>query len=76
MKMKLKIGIFVQALVSILILGCASTPGRDKALDPVMASVVSPDNSLLAVTTDSQEVALFSVLPLRFHSLLTPKVKK
>jgi WD40 repeat protein len=36
-----------------------------------MAVVVSPNNSLLGVTTDAQEVALFDVLPLRFRSLLT-----
>jgi WD40 repeat protein len=63
-------------LFCILIAGCASTPGRDKPLDPVMAFVVSPNNSLLAVTTDSQEVALFDVSPLRFRSLLTSEGEK
>jgi WD40 repeat protein len=68
--------ILTQIFFCVLMAGCASTPGRDKPLDPAMAFVVSPNNSVLAVTTDSQEVALFDVSPLRFRSLLTSEGEK
>ncbi|RZB36967.1 MAG: hypothetical protein SRB2_01767 [Desulfobacteraceae bacterium Eth-SRB2] len=41
------------------------------ALDPVMATAFSADDRTMAVSTDSSEVALFDVAPLRFRSLLT-----
>jgi WD40 repeat protein len=64
---------FAQLIASALLFGCASTPGRDRPLDPVMAVAVSPDNNLIAVSTDNQEVAYFDVSPFRFRSLLTPE---
>lgn len=68
------IGYFV---VLLLLLGCASTPGRDEPLDPVMGFALSKNNNnLMAVSTDSQEVALFDISPLRFRSLLTIEGKK
>lgn len=65
-----------QLIVFSLFLGCASTPGRDEALDPVMAFALSENNNLIAVSTDSQEIALFDISPLRFRSLLTIEGKK
>lgn len=53
-------------------LGCASTPGRDRALDPVMATALSIDGQTMAVSTVTTDVALFDVAPLRFRLLLTP----
>jgi WD40 repeat protein len=65
--------LFVQMIASALLFGCASTPGRDRPLCPVMATAVSPDSNFIAVSTDYQEVAYFDISPFRFRSLLTPE---
>lgn len=65
--------LFVQMIASSLLFGCASTPGRDRPLYPVMATAVSPDNNFIAVSTNYQEVAYFDTSPFRFRSLLTPE---
>lgn len=62
----------VLLLVAGLTLGCASTPGRDQPLQPVLVSASAPDGRTLAVSTSASEVALFDLAPLRFRSLLTP----
>jgi WD40 repeat protein len=67
---------YVQLIASVLLFGCASTPGRDKALYPVMAVAASPDSNLIAVSTNAQEIADFDVSPLRFRCLLTPEGQK
>ncbi len=61
----------VQIVAALSLFACASTPGREKPLGPVMAVAISQDNSMMAVTTDEHEVALFDISPLRFRSLLT-----
>lgn len=66
----------VQLIAGALLFGCASTPGRDKALYPVMAVATSPDSNFIAVSTNAQEVAYFDVSPLRFRCLLTPEDQK
>lgn len=58
--------------VGCCLVGCASTPGRDRALDTVMATALSVDGQTMAVSTVTTDVALFDVAPLRFRSLLTP----
>jgi len=74
---KKSIGSFIfQLIVLSLFLGCASTPGRDEALDPVMAFALSENNNQMAVSTVSQEIALFDIYPLRFRSLLTIEGKR
>ncbi len=55
----------------VLLAACSSTPGRDRPLDPVMATAVSRDGTVVAASTDSTEVALFDSEPLRFRRLLT-----
>lgn len=66
----------ISALVACALSGCASTPGRDRALEPVIAAAVCPDGKTTAVSTDASEVAVFDVSPLRFRSLLTPEGAK
>jgi len=61
----------ISALIVYALASCASTPGRDRALEPVMATAFCPDGKTMAVSTDASEVALFDVSPLRFRSLLT-----
>ncbi len=56
-----------------LLSGCASTPGREKALFPVMGMAVSPDSNFIAVSTNAEEVAYFDVSPLLFRSFMTPE---
>lgn len=65
--------LFAQMIASALLFGCASTPGRDRPLYPVMATAVSPDNNFIAVSTNYQEVAYFDTSPFQFRSLLTPE---
>lgn len=60
------------AFVGCCLVGCASTPGRDQPLDPVMAFALSIDGQTMAVSTVTTDVALFDVAPLRFRVLLTP----
>ncbi|HQR19289.1 MAG TPA: WD40 repeat domain-containing protein [Burkholderiaceae bacterium] len=56
--------------------GCASTPGRDRPLDPVMATAPCADGRTMVVSTDTSEVALFEVAPLGFRALLTQEGAK
>jgi WD40 repeat protein len=62
----------VAVMIGCTISGCASTPGRDRALDPVMAVALSIDGQTMAVSTPTTDVALFDLSPLRFRVLLTP----
>jgi WD40 repeat protein len=64
---------FAQMLVVSLLFGCASTPGREKPLYPVMGMAVSPVGNFITVSTNAQEVAYFDLSPLLFRSLLTPE---
>lgn len=59
-----------------MLVGCATTPGRDKPLSPVMAVAVAPDDGLIAVSTDASEIALFDRSPLSFRALLTTEGAK
>lgn len=63
---------FVSVLFGCALASCASTPGRERALDPVMATAFSADERTMAVSTATSEVALFDLTPLRFRVLLTP----
>ena len=63
--------LLVLGLANCALLSCASTPGRDRALDPVMSSALCADGRTMAVSTVTSEVALFDVSPLRFRALLT-----
>ena len=60
-------------LLGFALLGCASTPGRKEALGVVTNATCSPDGRTIAVSTSSEEVALFDISPLHFRSLLTPE---
>lgn len=60
-------------IISALLSGCTSTPGREKPLDPVMAMAVTPDGRKIGVSTSTHEVACFDVEPLRFQALFTPE---
>lgn len=64
------------ALVVGLMCSCASTPGRDRPLAPVMQTVFCTDGRSVVVSTTTAEVALFDVLPLRFRALLTSEETK
>ena len=65
--------LLLSGLAGSSLVSCGSTPGREQALDPVMAVATSPDGRTLAASTDMLEVALFDVSPLKFRSLLTPE---
>jgi len=73
---KRKVVSLIAWLVFYALFGCGHTPGRDRALQPVMATAFSVDNETLAVSTNTSEVALFDVEPLRFRLLLTSKDAK
>lgn len=68
--------LLISGLVGCALLSCASTPGLDRALDPVMATALCADGRTMAVSTDASEVALFDVSPLRFRALLTREEDK
>ena len=73
---KHKVVSLIAWLVFYALFGCGHTPGRDRALQPVMATAFSVDNETLAVSTNTSEVALFDVGPLQFRQLLTSKEAK
>jgi WD40 repeat protein len=73
---KRKVVSLIAWLVFYALFGCGHTPGRDRALQPVMATAFSVDNETLAVSTNTSEVALFDVEPLRLRLLLTSKDAK
>jgi WD40 repeat protein len=66
----------ISVLVGCALASCASTPGRDRALNPVMATALCSDGRTMVVSTNTSEVALFDVSPLRFRSLLTREEAK
>lgn len=63
-------------LVGSFLSSCASTPGRDQALDPVFAADICDDGQTMIVSTVTSEVATFDVSPLRFRALLTREETK
>lgn len=64
-------GLLVLAYMACLASGCSSTPGRERALDPVMQTAFCADGKRMVVSTTTSEVALFDVFPLRFRSMLS-----
>jgi WD40 repeat protein len=58
-------------VVTVLVAGCGTTPGRDKPLDTIVEVVASPDGKLIAASTFYDEVVLFDFPPLNFKSFLT-----
>lgn len=67
---------FGGSILSLMLCGCASTPGREQALGYVVSSAFSPDGRLLAASTSEGEVALFDAQPLLFRRLFTRESDK
>lgn len=63
-------------ILSVMLYGCASTPGREEPLGYVVSTAFSPDGKFLAASTTEGEVALFDAQPLVFRRLFTRESDK
>ncbi len=63
-------------VVGFFLIGCAATPGRERAWGYVVSTAYSPDGATIAAVTSESEVALFDTVPLRFRQSLTGEADK